>query len=651
MPEPASYPGSPSLSAEASEKVLQTFRHTLDMARAGRNEDALLGCDFILKMDARFAPARKLLASLRGIAAGTVVDLGEFDAFLGGASPAPPAPTTPPSGYGVPPAPAAAADPFASPGSGLDSLGFDDLAPNPFASAPAPAAPTAPAPSDFSFSGGEAGPAPSTAPDPFAAVSGFEAPATGADPFAAAELPSDPFASAAPASTAPAAPAAPPAAGVDPRITQFLRQGDEAEAQGRIQEAIDLWSRVFLIDLSNEDASRRIDAARDKQNEAARQLDVLLSEGVQLYEAGDLQSARNSFLKVLTLSESDATARNYLNEIDAALASARPTAPAPAPAAPAAEPYLRDELEPPGRPSFAEGLPSLEEHPVGAAFEPEAPAAAAGPEVGAAQKGGRIDGRILLGVAALVLAAVAVVAWLAFRPTAEQETGSGPESVPATTSPAADPLAKAQALFDAGKVEEALQLLSAIPPTDPHHAQALVLVDKFKSSAQPQPNAEPAVSEAEVDEARLAGFASLAAGRYIDAVKSLDVVAKARPDDTEAVQALARARDTVSALGAAIRSYNEQDYASAQRLLWDLRKQDSKNQDVEEYLFKSYFNDGVMSLQSGNMKRAAEAFREATGLRSQDAETQRHLKFARKYAGGPGDLASRIYVKHVSPRP
>jgi len=71
MAEPDSYPGSPSLSAEAREKVLQTFRHTLEMARAGRNEDALLGCDFILKMDARFTPARRLLASLFCGAAGT----------------------------------------------------------------------------------------------------------------------------------------------------------------------------------------------------------------------------------------------------------------------------------------------------------------------------------------------------------------------------------------------------------------------------------------------------------------------------------------------------------------------------------------------------------------------------------------------------
>lgn len=154
-----------------------------------------------------------------------------------------------------------------------------------------------------------------------------------------------------------------------------------------------------------------------------------------------------------------------------------------------------------------------------------------------------------------------------------------------------------------------------------------------------------------MDAARLAGFASLESGRYIDAVKSLDVVVRARQDDTEAAQALVKARDAVSALGSAIRSYNEQDYESAQRLLWDLRKQDPKNQDVEEYLFKSYFNDGIMGLQAGSMKKAAESFREAAALRPADADTQRHLRFARKYPNGSNDLLSRIYVRHVSPRP
>ncbi len=120
----------------------------------------------------------------------------------------------------------------------------------------------------------------------------------------------------------------------DPRITQFLKQGDEALARGNAQEAIDLWSRVFLIDLSNEEASRRIDAARESQAESARKIDILLTEGVTQYENGDLAGARNKFLDVLAASEHDATARGYLNQIEAALAAAgkrpRPSPPAPA---------------------------------------------------------------------------------------------------------------------------------------------------------------------------------------------------------------------------------------------------------------------------------------------------------------------------------
>jgi len=671
MAEPASYPGSPSLSAEARDKVLQTFRHTLEMARAGRNEDALLGCDFILKMDARFAPARKLLASLRGVAAGTVIDLGEFEPFLSGPAPARPEPAAAPAPVpaSAPPvtpaagwaAPAPAPDPFAGGGAGLDSLGFDDLGPNPFAAAPAvpgfatPAAPGVPAPDvfaapapDLSFPTGP-GPDAFGSPDPFASPSsGASAPAS--DPFGSA--PADPFAPAPAASFPPPAAAPAPAGGVDPRIAQFLRQGDEAQARGQLQEAIDLWSRVFLIDLSNEEASRRIDAAREKQSAAALELDSLLSEGVQLYESGDLQSARNVFLKVLTRSETDATARNYLNQIDAALASPGPAAaPAPSSHAPVPdEPYLRDELESPVAPAFAEGLPSLDEGLRGAPSLEEAEIEPSRRRGAAPDRGGKIDGRVLIGVAALVLVGVAAAAWFVFRPK-PVEPPPAAAAGPAAPAPAQNPLEKAQALFRQGKVEDALAILTAIPSTDPRHDQALVLIDQFKSSAEPRPSSGPAVTDAQVDEARLAGFASLSSGRYIEAVKSLDLVAKARPDDVEAAQALARAREAVSALGSAIRSYNEQDYESAQRLLWDLRKQDPKNQDVEEYLFKSYFNDGVLALQSGSTKKAADAFKEAASLRPQDAETQRHLKFARRYGSGTNDLLSRIYVKHVAPRP
>ena len=146
----------------------------------------------------------------------------------------------------------------------------------------------------------------------------------------------------------------------DARITQFLKQGDEAFARGNAQEAIDLWSRVFLIDLSNEEASRRIDSAREAQAETARKIDMLLSEGVQSYEAGDLAGARNKFLDVLALSEHDATARGYLNQIEAAL-STPGAGGAPASTSTPDSDFMRNEIEAPHAPSFADDVSPLED--------------------------------------------------------------------------------------------------------------------------------------------------------------------------------------------------------------------------------------------------------------------------------------------------
>src|SRR3982750_3421629 len=55
---PGAYPGNPSLPREVKEKILSTFRHTLNLFHEGKLDDCIIGCDFILKMDARFAPGR-----------------------------------------------------------------------------------------------------------------------------------------------------------------------------------------------------------------------------------------------------------------------------------------------------------------------------------------------------------------------------------------------------------------------------------------------------------------------------------------------------------------------------------------------------------------------------------------------------------------
>src|SRR5262249_24502802 len=113
----------------------QTFRHTLSLAQEGRNEEALLGCDFILKMDTRFVPARRLPEALRGVPVGRVIDLAPFGEYRHG--PAAAAGVVGPpieEGWELAPAQEAAPAPFPSPapapgpsGAGLDDLVFDDF--------------------------------------------------------------------------------------------------------------------------------------------------------------------------------------------------------------------------------------------------------------------------------------------------------------------------------------------------------------------------------------------------------------------------------------------------------------------------------------------------------------------------------------------
>jgi len=69
-----SYPGNASLGTEIRERLLRTFSQTLDLAAQGSVQEALLGCDFILRMDPLFEPARTLHQRLTGAPGGVAVD-------------------------------------------------------------------------------------------------------------------------------------------------------------------------------------------------------------------------------------------------------------------------------------------------------------------------------------------------------------------------------------------------------------------------------------------------------------------------------------------------------------------------------------------------------------------------------------------------
>src|SRR5262249_874835 len=145
----------------------------------------------------------------------------------------------------------------------------------------------------------------------------------------------------------------------DREIGRLLKQGDDVSKKGDRQQAIEIWSRVFLIDINNAEAVTRIEKARQEMAEEGRLVGDLLKKGRDSFEAGDRETARQIFLQAQALDPDEATARFYLERIEKEGSEplpARPAAPAPgpspptpreedfsspAPPAPAAEPAVR----------------------------------------------------------------------------------------------------------------------------------------------------------------------------------------------------------------------------------------------------------------------------------------------------------------------
>ncbi|HEY5610776.1 MAG TPA: hypothetical protein VIL97_06200, partial [Thermoanaerobaculia bacterium] len=68
------------------------------------------------------------------------------------------------------------------------------------------------------------------------------------------------------------------------RISKYLSEGDELFEAGEYATAIDTWSRIFLIDVTNEQASERIERARGKRLETDQQVDELMVAATLAFE-------------------------------------------------------------------------------------------------------------------------------------------------------------------------------------------------------------------------------------------------------------------------------------------------------------------------------------------------------------------------------
>ncbi len=69
------YPGNPELSPQAQDRVMTAFRQVVGKLQEGSREEALIGLEFVLRLDPAYAPARNLHEQLSSGAA--EIDLNE----------------------------------------------------------------------------------------------------------------------------------------------------------------------------------------------------------------------------------------------------------------------------------------------------------------------------------------------------------------------------------------------------------------------------------------------------------------------------------------------------------------------------------------------------------------------------------------------
>lgn len=455
-----------------------------------------------------------------------------------------------------------------------------------------------------------------------------EAPPVAAPP---AETPS----TAAPSTAAPSAeptpaeptPAGAPAEGGD-RLETLLAEGQAALDRGEFQNAIDIWSRIFLIDIDNGEATERIEEARRRKAEAERQADEVFHEGVGKIESGDLEGARAAFARVLELQPGHAMSSEYLEQIDSG------HVPSLAPRA----------QEQDGEESRALEFDSDEDSPsLEAAVERD--------RVVAVKK---TDRRLML-IGAAVSLLVIVGGFFLFQQRHRLFPNTGESTTAATaTSPQ---IARAASLFDRGKATAAIAVLESIPASDPAHAEAQSLLTQYRAAAAPPeeevteaptgPSAEEVALRTRLVEGARSAFG---VGENVRARRYLVRAASIAPLDDEDLNLRGDIDAALVPISDEVEAFERGDWERVLPSLWRKLEEDQGNQDLRLLIVDAYYNLALRALQRGVPRDAAAMLRSALEIEPENPSLGRMLAFAETYESRQQDLLYRIYVKYLPSR-
>lgn len=419
------------------------------------------------------------------------------------------------------------------------------------------------------------------------------------------------------------------------KIARYLEEGDREFDAGNFPQAIDVWSRIFLIDVTNDQASERIERAKARRREIEGRIEPLLTAGIGAFDAGDTERAHAAFSEILSLDPDNAMAQDYLDRLSETVeggASARTI----------------DYIPPEPEPKLDLGFLN-DESDVGAIGAPAVspvPAAKAAPAKKAAKAKPAASGRKLPMGAIAALVGVLIVGaggWFAWT-----KFGSGGESDSAT---ALSVFNRASALAGSGRFDEAIAMLQDIKPGDPEHDKALEMIadlQQKKASSAALIDGKPA--EQYYEQKIAAARAAFDAHDYSAAKLAFEQATRVKPLPPDLKASYDTAAQQVSKLDAARALFKERKYADAITNLQPLLEQDPQNRDIQRLILDAHFNLGAVALQEQRLQDAIREFDQVLAVTPDDELAKRSRALAARYEGEKRDLLYQIYVKYLPMR-
>lgn len=416
------------------------------------------------------------------------------------------------------------------------------------------------------------------------------------------------------------------------RIEQYLQDGDQAAAAGDYQRATEIWSRIFLIDVTHPQASERIENARNRQLEIDHKVDSIQAEAQSLLAEGKNDEARTRFEEILRLDPGHEAAAAFLDS---------GTAPATAFQLPSEPPRTDEEshrTEEDLAAAYGISLEMPANDMLGSLQPPEPSPATTGP-AGAVRPSSRRGGVLVVIGALLLLLAAGYFGYTKFF--TGKDPGAGSQNTELI-------LIRAQALAKQGRYDQGIALLSSIGPKDPQRDRALALIAEIRNQKAAGPATVDGRPALEVFQELLQqGQIAFAARDFIQAKAFFQRAASIRPLPAEVRPTYQSALQQVAKLDSALALFKEGNYGNAIDVLQGLSQSDPENLNIRQLLNNAHFNLGVIALREENLEEAIAQFDSVLQTSPADEQARRSRDIAARYQTQQKDLLFRIYVKYL----